>query len=163
MAEPTSTPSLLEHFGPEHSPHFVVFAPGDQGRLSDSATSAIATGLAKAGIHGIRFASPPPATTKMERFPLTNTWSELRLCAVVGQRRVWRWGCGRGWERFIALVDGLNFLWAWMRPCPFTTNHRANQHRGWKRSPRSGVARRWLNRSRVLPWQYASAPCFRSL
>jgi predicted alpha/beta-hydrolase family hydrolase len=59
MVEPTSTPSLLEPFGPEHSSHFVVFAPGDQGRLSDSAPSAIAAGLAKAGIHGIRFAFPP--------------------------------------------------------------------------------------------------------
>lgn len=31
MLEPTSTPSFLEHFGPEHSSRFVVFAPGDQG------------------------------------------------------------------------------------------------------------------------------------
>jgi hypothetical protein len=59
MIEPTFPPSLLEHFGPAHSSHLVVFAPGDQGRLSDSAPSAIAAGLAKAGIHGIRFAFPP--------------------------------------------------------------------------------------------------------
>jgi len=46
-------------YGPEHSSHFVVFAPGDRGRLSDSAPTAIAEGLAQAGLRGVRFAFPP--------------------------------------------------------------------------------------------------------
>jgi predicted alpha/beta-hydrolase family hydrolase len=49
---------MYRSYGPEDSDHLVVLAPGDAGRLEDSAPTAIATGLAEAGIHVIRFASP---------------------------------------------------------------------------------------------------------
>jgi uncharacterized protein len=45
--------------GPEHSAHLVVLAPGDQGRLEDSAPTAIAKGLAGADLRVVRFAFPP--------------------------------------------------------------------------------------------------------
>lgn len=45
--------------GPEHSPHFLVLAPGDQGRLEDTAPTAIADGLGEAGVRVVRFPFPP--------------------------------------------------------------------------------------------------------
>ena len=45
--------------GPEDSAHLVVLAPGDQGRLEDSAPTAIAEGLAAAGLRVVRFPFPP--------------------------------------------------------------------------------------------------------
>jgi uncharacterized protein len=43
--------------GPEDSAHLVVLAPGDSGRLEDTAPTLIADGLALAGIRVIRFAA----------------------------------------------------------------------------------------------------------
>ncbi|MBW1878817.1 MAG: dienelactone hydrolase family protein [Deltaproteobacteria bacterium] len=45
--------------GPKASPHLFVLAPGDAGRLTDSAPLEIAEGLGRAGVRVIRFAFPP--------------------------------------------------------------------------------------------------------
>lgn len=45
--------------GPKESPHLVVLAPGDQGQLTDPAPTAIAEGLAQAGVRVVRFGFPP--------------------------------------------------------------------------------------------------------
>jgi predicted alpha/beta-hydrolase family hydrolase len=54
-----SSAAMYVWHGPEDSPHFLVLAPGDQGRLSDVAPTVIAEGLGEAGIRVVRFAFPP--------------------------------------------------------------------------------------------------------
>ncbi len=51
-------PHLTWH-GPEDSAELVVLAPGDMGELSDTGPTAIAEGLANAGVRVARFPFPP--------------------------------------------------------------------------------------------------------
>jgi predicted alpha/beta-hydrolase family hydrolase len=48
--------------GPEDSDYLVVLAPGDAGRLEDTAPTMLADGLAEAGLQVVRFAFPPGET-----------------------------------------------------------------------------------------------------
>lgn len=48
---------MITH-GPADSAHLVVLAPGDNGRLEDTAPTLIAEGLGSAGIHVVRMAFP---------------------------------------------------------------------------------------------------------